>query len=211
MDKNWQKYHDLRLEQNSLIERKKEMEKRRKNRLNRLNLALYKKFFPRAKEFNYSKIKDNKEWVDFCKVCNNAAQKISAKIFNKEKRIIGRMNDLAEILEVKTRKECRELFHCIYISTYSSQGFGDERYAHVSAKLSLDKAKYFGIDGEVVKEGDKFCVYVFTSAVEVEVLKLKHLPTEIFVKNCWSYGCQPRVFIPFLPHDYEKEHGINFW
>ncbi len=211
MDKNWQRFHDLRLALNTLREWICQVNKRRNSRLARLNLELYKRFYPKAKEFNYAKIKDKKEWVDFRNICNKAVGKAVDKYLAKEKVLKKEMKGLAEILTVKPIKDRRNLFDTIFISSYSSQGLSDHKYAEVSAKLALDKINYFGIQGEIVEEKDRFSVYAYTSDVEIEIIKLKYFPTEKFVQNCWKYGCQPRVFLPFLPHDYEKERGITYY
>jgi hypothetical protein len=46
--------------------------------------------------------------------------------------------------------------------------------------------------------------------LDIEVLRLKpDIPLRETVRLCWKRGVNPRVYMPFLPHGYEEQEGLD--
>lgn len=115
-------------------------------------------------------------------------------------------------------------------SSYGSQGYGARSYARNSAESRADVARACGVDVEITEDVRTWegldwsgrmtkhslstfhvCVGV-ASKVDVELLKRLPGPTlREQVRLCWKRGVQPRVFNPFLPHDYEEKNGLDYF
>lgn len=90
------------------------------------------------------------------------------------------------------------------------QGYGNEKYAETHAKLILDGLSVDRILGRVSREGFDFVVYAYTTEAGREILKRRQgLTLREWVRLCWKYGCQPRVFNPFLPNDFEQRNSLD--
>ena len=144
------------------------------------------------------------------------------------KQIEAGLNELAPYAEVRPGEP--RAFTRIYGSSYSTQGFGAQRYAQNSAELQADRCRHYGIEVEVRAVGERpkcsggpywsgacwspdYEVHAAVeSDVDVEILRRRPGPTlRESVRLCWKRGVNPRVFNPFLPHGYEERVGLDFF
>ena len=109
-----------------------------------------------------------------------------------------------------------------WASTWSTQGYGAERYAQGAAEGDADKARYYDIPVEVVRVSEpftaghgahvKYQVRCAVSEVGAEVLKRRSEPSlREWVRLCWKRGVNPRVYSPFLPEGYEERAGLDYF
>jgi hypothetical protein len=144
------------------------------------------------------------------------------------KQIEAGLSELAPYAEVRPG-ELRK-FAWIYGNSYSTQGFGAQRYAQNAAELQADRCRHYGIEVEVRAVGERpkcsggpywsgacwspdYEVHAAVeSDVDVEILRRRPGPTlRESVRLCWKRGVNPRVFNPFLPHGYEERVGLDFF
>lgn len=116
-------------------------------------------------------------------------------------------------------------------SQYNTQGLGAATYARGAAGMRAAGYLEFGIRAEVVHcpgrppDGrlqasclawwpgyyDRFVVRVWAHPCDAEILPdLPAPPLREQVRLCWKAGVNPRVFNPFLPHDYEERVGLDY-
>jgi len=111
---------------------------------------------------------------------------------------------------------------------YRSQGWGAAKYAKADAESRLQDFLLHVPEGRVDSQFHKFdqpvrCaggspslgwheyhVMVPTTEIGAEILKRKpERPLREYVRDCWGRGVNPRVYLPFLPHGYEEQVGID--
>lgn len=131
--------------------------------------------------------------------------------------------NLIDLAPSKHRTKYREVCE----TSYGSQGFGARSYARSKAKLLEVEARYFGLRAEVDEHIHKYetmtprgtrkrsyatyTVYVYAEPSELKILEHKSMPLRETVKFLWSTGVNPRVYMPFLPHGYEKSQGLDLF
>jgi len=110
------------------------------------------------------------------------------------------------------------LFRRVYVSSYSTQGFGAGHYAKSCAEDHADHARHHGVEVEVRREGgdtrgsECFAVYVKLGPRDLALLEQKPGPSlRDWLKACWKRGANPRVLNPFLPHGLEERLGIDYF
>jgi hypothetical protein len=105
-------------------------------------------------------------------------------------------------------------YEWVYSSDYSTQT-NPLNYAEAKAMITAANVCHTGIKAEVKKHGETeklpyFCVYVWCAERELPILRKRSgLPFADLVRLAWVLGANPRVFWPFLPHDYEAKHGFD--
>lgn len=117
---------------------------------------------------------------------------------------------------------------------YSTQGWGADRYAQGAAEKRADVARRHWIEVDVVracvlwdgagayyaalpahartKEGDWHVVVYVEEELDVELLRRLPGPDLVeFVRLAWKRGVNPRVYNPWIPHDFEARHGLDYF
>lgn len=101
------------------------------------------------------------------------------------------------------------------VAEFHTQGMGAARYARVRGELSLRLAITRGVPGASLNEraGDIWEVSVPLDSVQVEALKRRTdgMTLAEMVRFAWKEGCNPRVFWPLLPPDFEERHGFDYF
>ena len=116
------------------------------------------------------------------------------------------------------------LFYEVDSGRYSTQGYGACKYARDNAEREADKARLHGLGAEVHELSSKYYpgiyggqhasygVLIDTTPLGYEILKRKpELPLREYVRRCWKRGVNPRVMMPFLPHGYEEQVGLDYF
>lgn len=99
---------------------------------------------------------------------------------------------------------------------YRSQGYGASRYAEGAVQIAADVARAEGfVDGYdlLVLRHDDVCIAVVRVEDDLDVQILRRLPgipLREQVRLCWKRGVNPRVFNPWLPHNFEHEAGLDY-
>jgi hypothetical protein len=117
----------------------------------------------------------------------------------------------------------RVVLERIWLSSYSSQGFGMQNYARRAAELKAAEAAPY-CDTEIVEDVSKSAItgkpnlyaYVVMALVEheldAEIVRRKPgMDLRDWLKWCWKNGVNPRVYNPFLPHGLEEKLGITYF
>jgi hypothetical protein len=108
-------------------------------------------------------------------------------------------------------------------SSWSSQGFGANKYAKAHAEADADIARALGLVAEVRPVGEHkiggsyprtlidYGTFANTTWTGWEVAVRKNaVPLRDWVSNCLKRHVNPRVYYPFLPHGYEEKVGLDF-
>jgi hypothetical protein len=106
-------------------------------------------------------------------------------------------------------------FETVWRSTYSTQGWGADRYARNAAQAYVDKAVQHGLRAEVERVEDegsvRYEVYAWVVRNDLDLLRHKpEVPLRDWLKACWKRGVNPRVYCPFLPHGLEEKLGVDY-
>jgi hypothetical protein len=108
-------------------------------------------------------------------------------------------------------------------STYSSQGFEAAKYAERSVLAVADKLNRYGIASHLqkVEKSDtgrwncpqaEFVLWAALDPAGLRVFSLlPGLPLKETVRRCWLRGVNPRVYNPFLPHEFEAQNGLDYF
>lgn len=112
---------------------------------------------------------------------------------------------------------------------YHTVGLGANTYAKAAAEMVADAARYHHVPVEVrrvsertVRRGPGVWDSSTYSKFEVVAKLADDLDREILqycpraslveqVRSCWARGVNPRVYIPYLPHGFEAQHGLDFF
>jgi len=106
---------------------------------------------------------------------------------------------------------------------YHTQGYGANSYAKGAARSEADKAEYHGLKTEVrtleKQKADRwgisyetYGVFANTTEAGIALLNYKEAPPlREEVRMCWKRGVNPRVYMPFLPHGYEEQEGLDYY
>jgi len=117
------------------------------------------------------------------------------------------------------------LWQVVRGNTYYTQGFGVNKYTKDEAEQLRDRAVFHGVEAEVrqgeyhpargvhgVSYNDWEVWVKVDSNLDLRILsKKRHIPLREVVRRSWARGCNPRVAMPFLPHGYEEEQGLDFF
>lgn len=143
----------------------------------------------------------------------------------RQEEIDEALKTLAGMLPIPAA-ETPVMFREVWKGDYNSQGFGAGRYAQAKAKSYVDDAEQYGVRAEVRRvDWDEpiktryetitlksYQVWVYTTETGAEILRRKPMiPMREWVRKCWARGVNPRVYLPFLPHGYEEEAGLDFF
>ena len=106
---------------------------------------------------------------------------------------------------------------------YSSQGFSAAKYAQCSAESIADVCRHHGLETVVTRVEHESILQAnkYWLIWQVHALVLEPLDVDILlycrgpslrevVRLAWKRGANPRVYMPFLPHGYEQQEGIDF-
>lgn len=84
----------------------------------------------------------------------------------------------------------------------------DAHYARAEIELLQEQAQELGIRTEV--EGNT--VYAFVAhPVDIDIIKRTPLALKEWVRRCWKKGVNPRVYNPYLPHEFEQTNGLDYF
>lgn len=183
--------------------------------------AIYKEKYPRRK-FDLEKAMVE-PWFDGV----YEKWKTKADALNAERDAFKKMAEeylkaAAEVTEVPTSDEMIEISR-VSGGMWHTQGYGANRYAMGSALSDADKAEYHGLRTEVrtieKEKADRwgisyetYGVYANTTQAGLALLDYKESPPlREQVRLSWKRGTNPRVNMPFLPHGYEEQEGIDYF
>lgn len=122
------------------------------------------------------------------------------------------LNRVAKLIEVKAGGT-EYLYKSYYYGTYSSSDGGSGKYAQCQAKLTLAELEPFKVEARIEEKARESLVWVkVAEALDAEILRRSaYLSMRDWVRLCWKFGCQPRVFNPYLPHDFEAKNGLDYF
>ena len=117
------------------------------------------------------------------------------------------------------------LYDSVSECSYHTQGFGARKYAENAAQQYVDKAEANGVRAEIREivtthddhRGHKnsfadFQVWVCCSQDGLNILRYKpQIELREWVRLCWKRGSNPRVYNPWLPHEYEEKNGLDYF
>lgn len=183
-----------------------------------------KKFGPRAK-FNWAKLNATPEGAAFLKdfekrqIVRRFVAFWAAREHAVEEQLLALAR--AEDVVVPVTDEWT-LINYVFVGTYSTQGYGAEKYAKVHANSIVDDAKHAGLDIKLEEAYSDAIggrrtligweVWAMTTPDGKELLTRKPgLPLREVVRRYWAQGCQPRVRFPSLPHDFEEKNGLDYF
>lgn len=150
---------------------------------------------------------------------------LGADMRTRQEDVKTRLENAAGPLEVPKSDEFIPWKDCSG-SSYSSQGFGANKYAANSLEVYADRARMSDLEVEIRSEvyikargghtctGNvmKYTVWVKTTPLGLEILDYKpDLPLREWVRLCWKRGVNPRVYSPFLPTGYEESGGLDYF
>lgn len=173
--------------------------------------ALFKKTFPRKKKFDASLL-DKAQVEAILAKYKPLADAIMERIRVTSEKLEKRLTELAQDIPVAPMGDSWSVYESIYKGAYRSQGFGAEKYLQQSAELAAMTPAAYGIPFKFEDNGGSRNVLVNLDEVHCEVLQRKPGPSlaEI-VRTCWARGVNPRVYYPFLPHDFEERNGFDYF
>ena len=158
------------------------------------------------------------------------ADKLCADNAAAEREAEAELQRLAADLPLPIGDKLRpRLFYEVDSGRYSTQGYGACKYARDNAEREADKARLHGLGAEVHELAHlristsspgwggsidirTYGVLIDTTPLGYEILKRKpELPLREYVRRCWKRGVNPRVMMPFLPHGYEEQVGLDYF
>jgi hypothetical protein len=124
---------------------------------------------------------------------------------------------LAERIPIYSRPGIWTEAYRVPAANYRSQGFGADKCSWCAADFYLEEFRRQDYPNRVRQEGEGSAA-VWIAEVELEPAGLEivrcrpgQLPLREWVRLCWKHGCQPRVFYPWLPADFEAENGLDYF
>jgi hypothetical protein len=111
----------------------------------------------------------------------------------------------------------------VWLSSYSTQGWGMQKYARSAAELRVAEAAPYcearileDVSNSVLDGKPRLHAYIVMVLVEHEldaeiVRKKPGMGLRDWLKWCWKNGVNPRVYNPFLPHGLEEKLGITYF
>ena len=149
------------------------------------------------------------------------AERLTKAYHDRLSQLESQLRDLAP--EAALLPGPARLWRTVSASSYSSQGYGAERYAQAAAQQYVDVAECAGIKAEVLRCEERGpttgCTLVsfevraeVAANLDLEILSRRPGPTlREQVRLSWKRGVNPRVYNPYLPHDYEARHGLDYF
>lgn len=178
---------------------------------------IYKKHFPKHKQINWKKLYLIPEIMEMRKTVEE--RKTFRRFWDHWHNKIDKLKK--ELFEVAQNEnvipgDTFNLFDRISSTNWSSQGFGEIKYAENFVKSKTDIFEACGIEYKVDREKTdygsvNFFIYVKTDQIGIEILKRKYLPLVEEVRLAWKRGTNPRVDKYWLPHNYESDCGIDYF
>ena len=98
----------------------------------------------------------------------------------------------------------------VYPGTYLSPGLAADRYAAHATQMARDHVEYYGLRSDT----DGWSVYAYVKDPDVDHIILSKCPGPPLVdvvQKCWAVGVNPRVYMPFLPHNFELMAGLDYF
>lgn len=184
----------------------------------------YRQLFPRKKKVpEIHEICSHESIRPILDAFNLRANAIVDKVSAKHDRIESQLYWLAQRVAPVDAGELR-LLDAVASSSYSSQGFGAEKYASGDAERKADVIRAMGLSAEVRPVFHKFdgasrwgisgwTDYEVWGSTDLEVgyqiVKRRRFPLRDQVKLMLKRGVNPRVYMPFLEHGYEESVGLD--
>lgn len=142
---------------------------------------------------------------------NAIVKEKDAYIEQREKRI-AELATIARLADERT-ETVWNVFRWYYGGTYSSQGYGAEKYLMASIEKDKDLIREHVADEDMKVENSPGGKTLYVRYTDVGVAIIKNLPTpdlRTIIKNMLKRGVNPRVYYPFLPHGYEQKVGLDY-
>ncbi len=152
--------------------------------------------------------------------------KLIAEYERRKEALDAQISALVPELAVRPGEHKRVVLD-VWVSSFSTQGYGAGMYAKAKAELIAEEAAGHGIETEVIPKKDESppipgvprsndpVAYQAVAYVKDEsdawLLGLKPLwDLREAVKRAWAKGVNPRVFNPYIPHGFEQENGLDY-
>jgi len=132
---------------------------------------------------------------------------------------------IAEGVRPQAGDQEAELYRA-YSFTYNSQGYASAKYTRGMVEMQADVARMYQIPVDVVEYEPEWAqvksyqipprevvAFVKVQDPEVDLFLLRACPPPSLaeqVRMCWKRGVNPRVYNPFLPHEFESQHGLDY-
>lgn len=193
-------------------------------------LNSWKKKYPKSKAKFITLKKRQWNFVDPIFKRWKEKAKISSKIyFDQTERIHKILDILAKDYPLVESKNVWRRIFSIDSGTYSTQGFGAEKYTRNHAEQDADRIRYTNLPVHIrthVWEWERsahdrwapnsityFEVWAPVETEEqVDVLTRKPGPSlKEWIRLCWKRGVNPRVYNPFLPYGLEEKLGLDYF
>lgn len=171
-----------------------------------------------TQKFGKRKFNPNKANEAFPELSNhffNEAERIAKEYHNLREKLRDQLDTLAEQIEPQPGDTWTKAYSCNSTS-YATQGLGAHSYARASAKSRIPHYERNGLEAELrVEHRDNgisdYEVWVKADKLDVEIASRREGMSLVdYVQWCWDNGSNPRVFMPYLPHGFEEQHGISF-
>ncbi len=123
------------------------------------------------------------------------------------RHLMGR-DDVQKDLGLHLIPEPTTTYRWFYAGAYRSTGSGD-KYHLADIDMETEWLDSLGVrwrlDGEIM--------LVALDLVGVEMLRYhpKSQSLRDWVKGCWRRGVNPRVYSPYLPHEFEQQNGLDYF
>lgn len=118
---------------------------------------------------------------------------------------------LASIAHVRKNHQTVFFLRSINVSLFTMHGKFARRYAEAMATMIQHRC-FSRCYARVVEMRNSFDVHVgVETEIDVEIVRrLPEPPLREWVKRCWAFGADPRIFNPFLPVGLETTLGIDY-
>jgi hypothetical protein len=194
--------------------------------------AEFKKRFPRRKFEHYKAAKLMPDYNAVAKPFHERAKAATNEYWGKRKALEAEMDKAAEACEITADMKIADKalwvkYDSVGEDAYRSQGWGAIKYARQSAEGYVDALRANGVDGEVRERVDRwtshlgtgerlsltyFDVYAGCNQLACDIIRHKpSITLREWVRLCWKRGVNPRVYNPFLPHEFEAIAGLDYF
>jgi hypothetical protein len=137
--------------------------------------------------------------------------------FLKSRELAEHVARLAKITPPRVVVGMRVDYAVVWRADYLSQT-DPEKYARCKAEILAAQCRANGVPADVVKVDAipgairVYRVEAHTDAAGLVQLNYRpDLPLREFVRLSWSFGCQPRVFNPWIPVGFEEQNGLDYF
>jgi hypothetical protein len=139
-----------------------------------------------------------------------------ANMFDGQKEYEAKLVELASNPDLTVPiSEDAIVVHYLYAGAYASQGFGADRYSLGNLERIAQKYEFYGVKCYIpplTKDTGSYTVMGYTTEIGVSIVEHKSgLPMREQIKQMLQKGINPKVYNPFLPHDYLEQFKLDAW